>query len=83
MSRFFFFFTVAESKPRLALKGSIQQSLGCKGQSMRKVGGDLQIKATKCGLESLFHEALRMEMGGEVKERPNLKRASREYDQLK
>lgn len=50
---------------------------------MRKVGGDLQIEATKCGLESLSHEALRMEKGRKVKERPNLKRACREYDQLK
>lgn len=49
---------------------------------MRKVGGDLHIKATKCGLESLSHEAHRLSL--EVGDgRENLKGARREYDQLK
>lgn len=49
---------------------------------MRKVGGDLHIQATKCGLESLSHEAHRLSL--EVGDgRENLKGAHREYDQLK
>lgn len=49
---------------------------------MRKVGGDLQIKATKCGLESLSHEAHKLSLeDGDGRE--NVKRACREYDRLK
>lgn len=49
---------------------------------MRKVGGDLQIKATKCGLESLSHEAHKLSLeDGDGRE--DLKRVRREYDQLK